>query len=75
MVPEKASVAVSENEMPHVSGRYDIRTLRDGTFACDYLLYGTSSPGADVAAKALADGEYVEVATRPGLALLRRKGP
>jgi uncharacterized membrane protein len=74
MIPDQASVAVSEEELPHVSGRYDVRTLRDGTGSADYLLYGTSSAGASVAQKALTDGEYLEIATRPGLALLKRKG-
>jgi uncharacterized membrane protein len=74
MIPEKASVAVSEEELPHVSGRYDVRTLRDGTAGADYLLYGNSSAGAANASKALTDGQYVELATRPGLTLLKRKG-
>ncbi len=73
MIPPEASVSVSEEELPHVSTRLNILTLRSGTNLADYLLYGVNSNGAGHAAKALQDGEYVEIATRPGLELLQRK--
>jgi hypothetical protein len=48
-------------------------TLRDGAAGAEYILYGTSSAGAHIAAQVLASGEYVEIAQRPGLVLLKRK--
>src|SRR6266542_2387389 len=71
MIPPDASVSVSEEELPHVSARLNILTLKSGTNSADYLLYGQSSNGSGHAAKALQDGEYFEIATRPGLALLK----
>jgi uncharacterized membrane protein len=73
MIPETATYAVSEQEMPHVSGSLKIHSLRDGTSEADYLLYGPRSFGGDVGARALAEGKYVELALRPGLVLLKRK--
>jgi uncharacterized membrane protein len=73
MIPEGASFAVSEQELPHVSTRLKVFALRDGTGNAEYLLYGTSSAGANHGQEALSSGAYVEVATRPGLVLLRRK--
>jgi len=75
MVPDdiEVSVAVSEAEMTHIS-RVNMKGLRDTTDA-DYLLYGTSSGygGSSNAERALATGQFVKIAERPGLALLRRK--
>jgi uncharacterized membrane protein len=73
MIPEESTYAVSEQELPHVSDRLTVRSLKYDTNGADYLLYGTNSIGADVAARALGKGEYTEVARRPGLALLKRK--
>jgi uncharacterized membrane protein len=73
MIPPDALYAVAEQELPHVSGRLTIRSLKYDTSGAEYLLYGTTSMGADVGARALARGEYVEVAQRPGLMLLKRK--
>jgi uncharacterized membrane protein len=73
MVPESASLAVSEAEMPHLS-RFNMLSLRDTTDA-DYLLYGQGSHGSDKAEKALAAGEFEKAAERPGLILLKRKKP
>ena len=74
LVPEGANLAVSEQELPHVSDRIlKLLTLRDGAAGAEYILYGTGSAGAHIAAQVLASGEYVEIANRPGLALLRRK--
>jgi len=72
MIPEQATFAVSEQELPHVSGRLKVLTLRDGIGGPDYVLYGTTSAGAAIAAQALASGQYVEIAQRPGLSLLKR---
>src|SRR5439155_7202896 len=73
MIPAEATYAVSEQEMPHVSGRLTVRSLKYDTSGADYLLYGTSSIGQHVGVHTLETGEYVEVARRPGLMLSKRK--
>jgi len=73
MIPEEAKFAVSEEELPHVSGRLNVMTLKYGLTDTQYLLYGTSSAGATFGAQALADGTFIEVDRRPGLMLLKRK--
>jgi hypothetical protein len=74
MVPRDARIAVSEREMPHVSRRLNVFTLRDGLFDAEYLLYevGSGFYGSDRAEAAKGRGEYIEVARRPGLVLLKR---
>ena len=73
MVPPEAWLAVSEQEMPHIS-RLNMLSLRD-TSNADYMLYGVGSGffGSTNGDRALASGEFVKVAERPGLVLLRRK--
>jgi uncharacterized membrane protein len=71
LIPKDASVAMSEQEMPHIS-RLNMRTLRDTTDA-DYFLYGVASQGAANADRLLATGQAKMIAQRPGLKLLRRK--
>jgi uncharacterized membrane protein len=73
MIPAGALYAVSEQELPHVSGSLDVLTLRDGIGPAEYLLYGTGSIGANVGEQALERGEFSEVARRAGLFLLKRK--
>ena len=73
MIPPNASFSAGEQEIPHVSGHLLVQTLRESHNSADYLLYGPHSAGAGVGDKALADGEYVEVARRPGVVLLKRK--
>jgi uncharacterized membrane protein len=73
MIPEDAPFAVSEQELPHVSGRLKVLTLRDSAAGADYALYGVTSAGANIAADELAKGTFVEIARRPGLMLLKRK--
>ena len=46
MIPAEAKFAVSEEELPHVSGRLNVLTLKYGLTTTEYLLYGTSSAGA-----------------------------
>jgi hypothetical protein len=65
MIQPDASVAVSEQEMPHVSGRLNVLTVKYATNSADYILNGHASMGADVASRAVANGEYVELAQRP----------
>ena len=77
MVPKKAALAVSEQEYPHVSSRLDCLDLRDGYEGADYILYAenTGGFGSDSGSRALANGEYVEMARRPAsrLVLLRKR--
>jgi uncharacterized membrane protein len=75
MVPAGKSVAISEAEMPHVSGM-DIFSLRD-TSDAEYLLYGTTSGfgGSDRANKVIEAKKFEIIAQRPGLALARRQPP
>ena len=73
MIPEEAKFSVSEEELPHVSGRLNVMTLKYGLSDAAYLLYGTSSQGASFGAQALAEGSFIEVDKRPGLMLLKRK--
>jgi uncharacterized membrane protein len=72
--PREAKVAVSEQEMPHIS-RLNTYSLRD-TAEVDYLLYGTASGfyGSDRANQQVGSGAFEIIAERPGLALARRKG-
>jgi len=73
LIPASASVAVSDRELPHIS-RMNLFSLRDGLFDSDYVLYDPMSSylGADNAEEALATGELEQIASRPGLALLKR---
>lgn len=71
LVPRDAVVAVSEQEMPHLS-HLNMRTLRDSTVG-DYFLYGAYSQGSNNGERILATGQATLVAERPGLKLLRRK--
>jgi uncharacterized membrane protein len=73
MIPEQASFAVTEQELPHVSGRLKVMGLRDGPLGTDYVLYGVESGGYQHCAALLASGVYVEIAQRPGLRLLKKK--
>lgn len=73
MIPEEAPFAVSEQELPHVSGRLKVLTLRDGVGIADYLLYGLTSAGSHIGVEELAKGTFVEIGQRPGLMLLKRK--
>jgi len=71
LVPAGASLAMSEQEMPHVS-RLGMRALRD-TIDADYFLYGTGSIGSENGERLLSSGQADRIAERPGLKLLRRK--
>lgn len=74
MVPFTAGLAVSEAELPHVSARPECYTLRYGFDGADYILYahGSGRNGSDNAAAALRTGNYVEVAARRRVSLLKR---
>jgi hypothetical protein len=72
MVPEGATYAVSEPEIAHASHRLGARAIRSGA-ETDYILWAQGSSGAELASNALGRGEYIEVARRPGLTLIKRK--
>jgi uncharacterized membrane protein len=75
LVPPDASLAVSEHELPHVSGRTKCFDLKDDFFDADYVLYERESggDGAEHAKKALATGKYERVVARGSLVLLKNK--
>ena len=75
LVPPSASMAASENELPHVSGREKCYDLKDGIFGADFLLYDKNSGemGAKRAKEALARGKYQRVAARGSVVLLARR--
>jgi uncharacterized membrane protein len=71
-VPPGARLAVTEAELPHLSTRLHIFSLRDGLFEADYLLYDVNGFGAKTAEDALSRGEYARMEEKGGLKLLRR---
>jgi uncharacterized membrane protein len=75
LVPRRASLAVSEHELPHVSGRTRCFDLKDDFFGADYVLYDrdSGSNGAEHARKALETGDYEQIAERGSIILLRNK--
>jgi hypothetical protein len=74
-IPPDAKFAVSEEELPHVSGRLNVMSLKYDTGHADYLLYGAYSNGASVAERARVAGEYVELARQGDIVLLKRTEP
>jgi uncharacterized membrane protein len=76
LVPPGASLAVSEHELPHVSGRNKCFDLKDDFWNADYLLYERDSggDGAEQAKKAMRTGKYEHVEQRGSLILLKNKG-
>jgi uncharacterized membrane protein len=77
MVPHSASLALSENEVPQLSNRLDVYTLKTGAENAAYVLYRKDSgnQGADQAADLLARGEYEQVKELGKFVLLKRAGP
>jgi hypothetical protein len=45
MIPESASVAASENEVPHIAARYERYTLKDGDADAEYVLVHSTTWG------------------------------
>jgi uncharacterized membrane protein len=74
-VPLRASLAVSENELPHASNRERCYDLKDDTFGADYLLYDKRSGkmGAEQGKAAVEKGAYRRVEERGVMVLLERK--
>jgi uncharacterized membrane protein len=73
MIPRDVSFAVTDEELPHVSGHPKVLALREGPAPADYVLFSPSSGGGQHGTNLVASGEYVEVASRPGLQLIRKK--
>lgn len=79
IVEPDESVAVSGRELPHVSNRKYVYTLKDGLFGADYLLYSTDNMtkwgylGSERAIEELKKGTYLPVAAEEGLVLLKRR--
>jgi len=71
MVPPEARIAVSENELPHVSGRAECYSLKYGAADADYVLYANGSQGEKEGQAELRMGRMKIVATRPGMFLLQ----
>ena len=79
-LPAGASVALTENEAPHVSARPSVYSLRIGYFDADYLLIRKTSVSrkSDAAkhfGEALKTGRYKIVESRGEFTLLRRDEP
>jgi uncharacterized membrane protein len=74
LVPRAATLAVSEQELPHVSARPECVTLRYGAQNAEYALYRRDSGryGAQQADEALRARTYHVLATRGKYALLQR---
>jgi len=53
MIPESASVAASENEVPHIAARMSAYTLKDGAADADYVLVEAQHLGVGVGRAAL----------------------
>lgn len=73
LVPPAARLAVSENELPHVSGRAECYSLKNGAADAEYVIYASGSLGDREAEAELRAGRMKILATRPGLFLLQRK--
>ncbi|HKO93571.1 MAG TPA: DUF2079 domain-containing protein, partial [Polyangiaceae bacterium] len=76
MIPQEASVAATETEVPHIAARLDAYTLKDGPADADYLLINGLRMGmGDVRGAVnamLARDEYGLVATGADIYLFKR---
>jgi uncharacterized membrane protein len=76
-IPPTASVSASEGEVPHISTRLTVYTLRlSGANGADYVLYHRDSGdfGAKQGREALSSGDYKLVEERGKFTLLKRAG-
>ena len=76
-VPPEASIALTSNEVPHMSNRRNAYGLAIGYFDADYILVRRSSVGTrsgqrPAYEKALASGDYTRVANRGPFLLWKR---
>ena len=76
-VPSDASIALTSNEVPHVSNRRNAYGLAIGYFDADYILVrrnkvGRRSGQHPAYARAIASGEYTQVANRGPFLLWKR---
>jgi len=76
MIPQEASVAATETEVPHIAARLDAYTLKDGPADADYILVNGQRLGmGDVRGalnKMLARDQYGLVATGSDIYLFQR---
>lgn len=77
MIPKDASVAASENEVPHIAARMDAYTMKDGLVVeADYIFVNGPRIGTDGTRKALqtlfAREKYGLVASENGIYLFKR---
>lgn len=77
MIPRSASVAATENEVPHVSTRSVIYSMRQPPGPVDYLLVGRSHMGGMQAnlTAAFASASYGLVAKKADELFLFKRGP
>jgi len=79
-VPIDEKVAVGDRELPHVSNRKYVYSLREGTYDADYLLYATYNRtvrglGGNNGEKERRKRTYELVERRDGIVLLKRAAP
>jgi len=73
MIPQSASVAATENEVPHVATRLDVYTLKDGPAQADYLLIRHGGGVAQQTLNDLLSGKKYGLVTKgDGLFLFKR---
>lgn len=70
-IPKNAAVAVSDNELPHVSARAECYNLKDGFEGADYVVYAPTGLGADHAVDGQRKRRLKILDSRPGLVLLK----
>jgi uncharacterized membrane protein len=77
LIPRKASVASSENIVPHVSDRQNAYTLRTGNHDAEYLLFTVPIRGDErpYVYEPIRDHRYGVVAVRNNFALAKRGHP
>ncbi len=75
LIPHDASVGASETELPHLSNRVTVQTLRYSYDKPDYILFrtGTGKFGSDHGNKQIKEGKYVRIDGRGPFVLLERK--
>jgi uncharacterized membrane protein len=76
MVPQDASVAAGETDLPHVSNRLTAYTLRIDPSDADYVIFRPDSRefGAVRASAEWREGKFERVATRGKYVLLKKAG-
>jgi uncharacterized membrane protein len=73
MVPRDAWLAVTEQELPHVSARLNCLTLKNGLGQAEYILSADGAFTSETADAAERSGRYAVIARRGVVKLLKRK--